>query len=117
MSKYPFLERLRFAGNGLRSAFRSERNIHIQLTLGSGAIALLFYFRPEPIWWGLFTLIIGAVLAAEVFNTAIERLADALHPAQHPLVGMAKDCAAAAVLILSVASLFILAAFLVHVTR
>jgi diacylglycerol kinase len=39
------------------------------------------------------------VLGAEAFNTALESLADAAVPEQHPLVGAAKDLAAGAVLV------------------
>ena len=42
---------------------------------------------------------ITLVWSAEAFNTALEQLADALHPQQHPGIGRAKDVAAAAVLI------------------
>ena len=38
---------------------------------------------------------------AELFNTALETLADHLHPERHPVVGAAKDIAAAAVLVAS----------------
>ena len=41
---------------------------------------------------------------SEIMNTAIEYLADALHPEHHPEIGKAKDAAAAAVLISSLAA-------------
>ena len=51
------------------------------------------------------------MLAAELFNTAIESLADHLHPEQHPAIKVVKDCAAGAVLVASVAALGVAAAF------
>ena len=54
---------------------------------------------------------IGAVLAAETFNTALEHALDRLHPEQDPAIGLAKDCAAGAVLVLSLVSLCVLATF------
>jgi len=54
-------------------------------------------------WLGLL-LTIALVMAMEGVNTALEALADALHPGHHPLVGKAKDVAAAAVLICSFAA-------------
>ena len=42
---------------------------------------------------------------AEAFNTALESLADAVAPGHHPLVGLAKDVAACAVLLTSVGAL------------
>ena len=50
----------------------------------------------------LVTFAVTSVLAAEAFNTAIETLADALAPERDPLVGRAKDLAAAGVLLASV---------------
>jgi len=41
---------------------------------------------------------------AEAFNTALESLADASVPEQHPLVARAKDSAAAAVLLAAIAA-------------
>lgn len=40
------------------------------------------------------------ILAAELFNLALETLTDHLHPARRPAIGAAKDCAAGAVLLL-----------------
>jgi diacylglycerol kinase (ATP) len=42
------------------------------------------------------------VWSAEAFNTALEQLADALHPERHAGIGRAKDVAAGAVLIAAV---------------
>lgn len=50
-------------------------------------------------------LAIGLVLTAELLNTAVEAALDAAVPREHPLVGLAKDTAAAAVLVASVAAL------------
>jgi len=44
------------------------------------------------------------VIAAEFFNTAIEFVVDLVSPEKHPLAGAAKDVAAGAVLILSIAA-------------
>ncbi|OGV43157.1 MAG: diacylglycerol kinase [Lentisphaerae bacterium GWF2_57_35] len=57
--------------------------------------------------WSWLILTIGSVWAAEAMNTALELLADAVHPAFHPLVGKAKDVAAGAVLITAMGSLII----------
>jgi len=55
----------------------------------------------------------SAVLAAEMFNTAIERLADHLHPERHPQIRIVKDCAAAAVLISSAGAVGVAIAMLI----
>ena len=62
-------------------------------------IPTITYLKASPAWWGIFLLIIGATLAAELFNTSLEYLCDRLHPDYDPQIGKVKDCAAAAVLI------------------
>jgi undecaprenol kinase len=59
----------------------------------------MLVLRPEPLWWGLVLLAGAGVLTAELFNTAVEHLADHLHPEVHPSIRTVKDCAAAAVLV------------------
>ena len=57
--------------------------------------------------WRWLLAAIAAVFAAETFNSAIEALADALHPAPHPGIGRAKDLCAAAVLIVALGAALI----------
>ncbi len=64
-----------------------------------GVIVVLALVKIEPVWWALVLLASGVVLAAELFNTALEHLADHLHPQTHPRIQIVKDCAAAAVLV------------------
>lgn len=52
-------------------------------------------------------LMSSVVLAAELFNTAVEALADAVHPQQHEQIRLAKDIAAGAVLLASVVALLV----------
>ena len=52
-------------------------------------------------------LTIGCVWMAEALNTAVEYVADACHPEQHPLIKRAKDVAAAAVLLVAITALLV----------
>lgn len=96
-----FLTALRSAGRGLHEAFRSEPNLRIQGAIGVAAVAL-------SLWLGTGTAVVllccGLVIGFELLNAAFERLADALHPSTHPLVGAAKDAAAGAVLVSAAAA-------------
>ncbi len=76
----------------------------------AAVLAALVYLRPAPVWWALVLLVSCAVIAAELFNTAIERLADHVQPDPHPQIRVIKDCAAAAVLVLSAGALCVAAA-------
>lgn len=101
----PMLERLRFAGAGIAHGLRSEQSLRTQFFGLLLLLAGLLYFRPAPVWWAISILAGAGVLAAEMFNTAIERLADHLHPEMHPEIRIVKDCAAAGVLIIALGAL------------
>ena len=57
--------------------------------------------------WIMVVMCIGTVIAAELFNTAIEKLVDSVSPERHPVAGQVKDIAAGAVLICAVAAAII----------
>lgn len=110
----PLTRRLGFAVAGFAAALRSEHSLRFQLVAGLLAIGALVAFRPEPVWWALVALAIAGVIAAELFNTAVERLADHLHPERHEQIRIVKDCAAAAVLMASIGALAVAAALAAH---
>ncbi len=105
LKNQPFTARVRHAFAGLRHAVGAERNLRLQLLALAATLALLVYLRPVPVWWALVLLASSGVIAAELFNTAIERLADHLHPQLHAQIRIVKDCAAAAVLVLAAGAL------------
>ena len=107
MKHLSFLARLGFALSGIRTALAQESSFRTQVLLGATASALLIALRPPLIWVALFILSASAVLALELLNTALERLADRLHPERHAAIQAAKDCAAGAVLLASLAALVI----------
>ena len=109
-----FFARLRFACAGFAHGVRVERSLRLQLLAFCLVLVALGALRPEPVWWALVVLASAAVISAELFNTAVEHLADHLHPDAHPSIRIVKDCAAAAVLVASIAALAVGAAFLVH---
>lgn len=98
---------LRHALAGLAFAYRSQRNLRIQAALGlcAGITASLLPLGPMAL--AFLVLVIGAVLAAELLNTALEAAVDLASPTLHPLAKTAKDVAAGAVLLLSLAALAI----------
>jgi undecaprenol kinase len=110
----PFHHRLRFALAGIASAFKTEASFRFQSLAALGALGTLAVLRAPPFWWATFILLIASILSAELFNTALESVVDKLHPEMDPAIRIAKDCAAAAVLVLSLAALVIFAAFLIE---
>jgi undecaprenol kinase len=113
----PLIHRFRFALLGLAAAWRSERNFRIQLAVLVAVVAVLLWVKIEPVWWGLAAMASGGVLAAELLNTALEHLADHLHPETHPQIKIVKDCAAAAVLVSAGAAVAVGIALLFHLAH
>jgi undecaprenol kinase len=113
----PFIHRLRFALAGLAAAWRTEQNFRVQLVTLVIVLIALAWLKVEPLWWALVLLTSGIVLAAELFNTALEHLADHLHPETHPRIRIVKDCAAAAVLIAAGMAVGVGLALIVHLIQ
>ncbi len=111
----PFRSRVRCALQGLFFSARTERSMRVHLLAVVLVIIALIAFAPSPEWWALVALACAAVITTELINTAIEHLADRLHPEQHPSIGVVKDCAAAAVLVSSMVAIIVAAALAIHV--
>ena len=109
-----FLARLRFAWAGVAHGVRAEHSLRFHVCALGLVLIVLAVFRPEPEWWAMVIIACAAVISAELFNTAIEHLADHLHPELHPSIRIVKDCAAAAVLVTSLAALGVAAALAIH---
>ena len=110
----PFAARLRFALRGLAHALAAERSLKAQLLILAVVVAALLKLRPGPLWWALILASSAAVLAAELLNSALEQLADALHPTASESIGRVKDCAAAAVLVAAAGAVAVAVALAVH---
>jgi len=118
MSSYKnqrFSARLGFALRGIAAALRTEASLRFQAAVGAAALVVLLALRPPAVWWALVLLASAAVLSAELLNTAIEHLADLLHPQQSPAIRLVKDCAAAGVLIAVLGAVGVGVALLLHV--
>ena len=110
----PLWKRTGYALAGLRAAAATERSLRVELAIVPIVIIALLWLRVEAVWWALAGLTCAMIIAAELFNTALEGLCDHLHPARHPAIGFVKDCAAAAVLLSCVGSLVVGIALLLH---
>lgn len=93
------LASFRYAFAGLGYVLRSQRNAWIHSVITLTVMVLSFWLGLSRSEWGLIVVTIGVVWTAEIFNTAIEATIDLVSPQPHPLARIAKDCAAAAVLV------------------
>ena len=92
---------------GLKLLFSSQRNAVIHLLLMFCAIVMGFMFQISNLEWIMIIFCSALVIAAEAFNTALEKMADAIHPDKHDGIGNAKDLAAGSVLITAIAALIV----------
>ena len=96
-----------YAFKGIASLLKKEHNAWIHCLAIVVVTTLGLYFHITPTEWCIVLLCFGMVLAAEGFNTAIERLVDLVSPERHPVAGDVKDVAAGAVLICAIAAAII----------
>jgi diacylglycerol kinase len=95
------------AYNGLKYVFSTQRNAKIHLLISLLVVVCGVFFRISLSQWTAIVLVIGLVWAAECMNTGVEKLTDLASPEYHILARIAKDCAAAAVLMASVTAVVI----------
>lgn len=85
---------------GIWLAFQHEENMAIHLIVAIGVLLLNYVLKISQTEWLITLLLIGLAWMAEVFNTAIEKLADRVTQEHDLLIGQVKDLAAGAVVII-----------------
>ena len=105
------LRSLKFAFKGAWLLLTTEDSIKAQVLMAVIVTVMGFFFDISNIEWMLQFLAIGMVLVAEALNTAIEKIADFVHPDFHIKIGFIKDIAAGAPTFAGIISL-ILAGFI-----
>lgn len=108
MSKDSFISNriksIGYAFKGAKTLVLTESSIKIQLTIAIGITILGFVLNISATEWLIQILCIGLVISIEGINTAIEYIADFVHPEHHEKIGRIKDIAAGAVFIAAVAT-------------
>lgn len=97
----------KYALQGILYFFTRDKNGKIELCFAVLAIALGFVCNISQLEWCAIIFCIGIVLAFEMLNAAIEKIADFIEPLYNEKIKIIKDVAAGAVLIPAVASLVI----------
>lgn len=100
--RYDYKKQLRsfgYAWKGIRCCIGKEQNLSFHLIATVVVIAAGISIGITRTEWMIVVLCIGVVIAAELFNTSIEKLVDLVSPGHHPIAGQVKDIAAGAVLV------------------
>lgn len=82
---------------GIRHAVVREAAVREEVVVLAVAVPLGLFVAPSPAWYVAMLGSLLIVLAVEMLNTAIEKLADHVTREQHPEIGMIKDFGSAAV--------------------
>lgn len=98
-------KRFKYAWRGFVQAIFHERSFQIEFVAAVCVQAYAYVRELSFERWAVFTLISGAILAGELFNTALEHISNLLEPRLAVPVRTVKDLLAAGVLVLVVVAL------------
>lgn len=90
----------RYSIRGIVFAFRYEANMLFHLLAATAVVTMNVILKVHRNEWLITLILIGLAWMAEIFNTAIEKLCDRVTTEQDPMIGLVKDLASGAVLII-----------------
>jgi len=96
------LKSVKFAFFGMWRLIQTEASIQIQLVIAIIVTVAGFNYSISNTEWIMQCFAIGMVMSIEGLNTAVEEIANFIHPNHHPKIGIIKDIAAGAVFIASI---------------
>lgn len=89
----------KYAFEGIGYAIKTQRNFRIHAIVAIIVLILSFLLRSNYLEIAVILFSIGLVISLELINTSIEASIDLVMPENRPLAKIAKDLAAAAVLV------------------
>lgn len=101
------LKSFSFAAKGAIKLITTEHSIMVQSFITVIMIIIGFYLNITTTEWLFQTLAIGLVISIEGLNTAVEKIADFIHPDYHKRIGFIKDISAGAVFFAAVTAIVI----------
>jgi diacylglycerol kinase (ATP) len=98
----------RYAGAGLVHTFLTQRNFRVHTAVAIVVLSWSTSLHRPALEIALIGMTIGMVLSLELLNTAIESIVDlTVGKNYHDLAKVAKDCAAAAVLMAAIVAVLV----------
>jgi diacylglycerol kinase (ATP) len=104
-----------YAFKGAVYLVRTEASIKVQVSCAILITIAGFYFDISKTEWLFQLAFIALVIGLEGMNTAIESVADFIHPDRHEAIGKIKDIAAGAVFIAAICAA--IAALVIYVPK
>ena len=96
-----------YAIEGIKLAIKNEPNLQIHFAIGIAALVIGVLVKLSVVEWVLLLFTIALVLALELINTSIESVVNLVSPDIRKDAKIAKDVAAAAVLMASIIAVII----------
>ncbi len=100
-----------FAIRGFVGAVCDEGHLRFHLVAAVYVLVFSLFYHFSAVQTAVLVILIALVIAAELFNTAIEKACDAITKEQNEHIKRAKDISAGAVLVLSVAAVIVAVIF------
>lgn len=101
------LKSVSFAARGAVKLITTEHSVMVQFFIGILMTIIGFSLNISSTEWLFQTLSIGLVMSIEGLNTAVEKIADFIHPDYHERIGFIKDISAGAVFFAAVTAIVI----------
>lgn len=95
------------AARGLKILVSTQPNARVHSVATAGALAMAAWLQFSAAEWALLVITISGVWVTEGLNTAVEFVVDLVSPEYDQLAGWAKDVAAGAVLVASIAAVIV----------
>ena len=97
----------KYAGEGIVSSFKSERNMKIHIFIMIIVILAGILLELSKLEWIICVILFSVVICGELFNTAIETIVDMVSPEKNEKAKLAKDISAGAVLVLAIGAVIV----------
>lgn len=101
------LKSFKFAILGAYKLLTTEHSVMTQFGICVLMVIAGFIFDISRTEWLFQILAFGLVISIEGLNTAVEKIADFIHPEYHPKIGFIKDIAAGAVFFAAITAIAI----------
>lgn len=98
---------LSYALAGWLYMLRRQKNTRLQAVASIAVFAFALWLQIDFVRWAILILTVSSVWMAEFMNAAVEAVVNMVSPDYHPMAKVAKDVAAAAVLLGVVAAVLI----------
>lgn len=104
VSKKRLINSFKYAIEGIKTAYQEEQNLRLHTISAIIVVVLGLVLKLSVIELSICLILIGLVLMAEFFNTALENMVDMITLEKNPYAKKAKDISAAGVLVFAIVS-------------